>query len=127
MITRKQASELYTLFSQNNMQEPKLNFVFQQNIKRLKPIVEATNDLIEEERLAHVSVDEKGNTIVEGGSYKYTPQKLSELTKKLKAINSQEVEFTPYKFSKENQKLEQFGLFGNDFLAFYSEIFLDND
>jgi hypothetical protein len=126
-ITRKEAKELYSIFSLNKMEEPKLNWVFQRNIKKLKSIVEDTNDLIEEQRLSLVSVDEKGNTIVENGGYKFTPDNLKELNKKIKEINNETVEFEPYKFTKEHQSLEEFNKLGNDFIACYSDIIIEND
>jgi|GEM_PF-4414114 len=126
-ITRKEAKELYSIFSLNKMEEPKLNWVFQRNIKKLKLIVEDTNDLIEEQRLSLVSVDEKGNTIVENGGYKFTPDNLKELNKKIKEINNEKVEFEPYKFTKEHQFLEEFNKLGNDFIACYSDIIIEND
>lgn len=126
-ITRKEAKELYSIFSLNKMEEPKLNWVFQRNIKKLKSIVEDTNDLIEEQRLSLVSVDEKGNTIVENGGYKFTPDNLKELNKKIKEINNEKVEFEPYKFTKEHQSLEEFNKLGNDFIACYGDIIIEND
>jgi hypothetical protein len=128
-ITRQQAQDIYSILSQLKLNEPKLDWAFRRNIKKLLPITEETNDLRYEIQLSLASVDEKGNTQTdEKGQLKFTPEKQIELSKKLREFLKQEVEFEPYQLLPEHTKLEAFKLIPNNALAILEDvIFIDND
>ncbi|NOS92092.1 MAG: hypothetical protein HOP30_09235 [Cyclobacteriaceae bacterium] len=99
-VTKRQLelfhNNAHLLLSQKKGQESKLLFKLRKVIKKTTNLFNDYMDEIQEIRIDHASVDEKGNVIQVEGNYKFTPEKVKELTKKIRAKEKELIEIEPH-------------------------------
>lgn len=82
-------------YNKNN--DNKLSYANKKVLKQLDKIQEEVDELIEEARINHCSVDDKGNVLRnDKGGYEFTKDGIRNLTKDLKKIKLMEFEIKPY-------------------------------
>lgn len=84
----------------------KLAHAVKRQQKLIKNHVEQIQDELQEAAINLASVDDKGNLIVNGDNYTYTPQKRIELNRKQKEIFKKEVEIENYYATELPEDLE---------------------
>ncbi len=113
-------SELW--LNQNNGSESKFLFALRKIRKKVKSIYEDYVEKIQELRLDHASADDKGNISMQGQHIDFKPEKLKELQKKIKLVNSEVVEIEPhYAILTEDEKKKLPVAFREIFLNFVLE------
>lgn len=87
----------------------KLSYAIKKVTGRLKDIVADYNELVDDVKIDCASVDEKGNMIVNGDSYVFTPAKRKEFNKAVRVIGQKEVTetFEPYYATEVPEDLDE--------------------
>ena len=74
----------------------KFTYAIEKMLSRTSKIAREVSDIIEDLRVDHASVDDKGNLLVVNGEYVFTPAKKKEMEKKYRESLAKEVEVEPY-------------------------------
>lgn len=119
-ITRQVAMTAFRALSQNLNFENEVNkYAVSRNIKKLKGIVEDTEEFTQEARLKHSFKDKDQCPVKdEKGNMKFTAEKEKEFNAELKKHLAEKIDFTPYQFRSNTEILKLKYFFINSDLEF---------
>lgn len=87
----------------NENSKSKFTYALEKFVQKNKQLRSKYQESIEDLRIEHASVDDKGNLVInERGDYSFTKEQYKELTKKVREFNQKEIECEAYWVDESN-------------------------